>query len=195
MNDKLTEILESMRKLEHQLIQELQKGEQEFFYTVQRKRVKFERDVKKQHRQLAKRIRHYLKEAPIANILTAPVIWSCLFPAVFMDMVLSFYQAVCFPIYGIPKVNRKDYIVVDRHYLSYLNGLEKINCTYCGYFNGLIGYVQEIVARTEQYWCPIKHARKTRFVHDRYSKFLSYGDGVGYRENIESIRHKFDDIK
>jgi len=195
MNDKLTEILESMRKLEHQLIQELQKGEQEFFYTVQRKRVKFERDVKKQHRQLAKRIRHYLKEAPIANILTAPVIWSCLFPAVFMDMVLSFYQAVCFPIYGIPKVNRKDYIVVDRHYLSYLNGLEKINCTYCGYFNGLIGYVQEIAARTEQYWCPIKHARKTRFVHDRYSKFLSYGDGVGYRENIESIRHKFDDIK
>jgi hypothetical protein len=195
MNDKLTKILDEMRKLEHQLILELQKGEEEFFYSVKHKRVKFEREVKARHRQMAKRIRHYLKEAEILNILTAPVIWSCLFPAVFMDMVLSFYQAVCFPIYGIPKVNRKDYIVIDRHYLSYLNGLEKINCVYCGYFNGLIGYVQEIAARTEQYWCPIKHARKTRFVHDRYSKFFDYGDGVSYRKNIESVRRAFDDLK
>lgn len=195
MSDKLTEILESMRKLEHQLIQELQKGEEEFFYTVHRKRVKFEREVKNQHRLLAKRIRQYLRDARISTILTAPVIWSCLFPAIFMDMVVSFYQAICFPIYGIPKVDRKDYIVIDRHYLSYLNGLEKMNCFYCGYFNGLIAYVQEIAARTEQYFCPIKHARKTRFVHGRYSKFLSYGDGVNYRKNIESVRRAFDDLK
>lgn len=195
MNDKLTEILESMRKLEHQLIQELQKGEEEFFYKVKDKRVKFEREVKAQDRQLVTRLRYYLKDAELLNILTAPVIWSCLLPAVFMDLVMTFFQAVCFPIYGIPKVNRKDYIVIDRHYLSYLNGLEKLNCVYCGYFNGLIGYVQEIAARTEQYWCPIKHARKTRFVHGRYSKFLSYGDGVSYRENIESVRRGFDDLK
>ncbi len=195
MNDKLTEILESMRKLEHQLIQELQKGEEEFFYKVKDKRVKFEREVKAQDRQLVTRLRYYLKDAELLNILTAPVIWSCLLPAVFMDLVMTFFQAVCFPIYGIPKVNRKDYIVIDRHYLSYLNGLEKLNCVYCGYFNGLICYVQEIAARTEQYWCPIKHARKTRFVHGRYSKFLSYGDGVSYRENIESVRRGFDDLK
>ena len=151
MNDKLTEILESMRKLEHQLIQELQKGEEEFFYKVKDKRVKFEREVKAQDHQLVTRLRYYLKDAELLNILTAPVIWSCLLPAVFMDLVMTFFQAVCFPIYGIPKVNRKDYIVIDRHYLSYLNGLEKLNCVYCGYFNGLIGYVQEIAARTEQY--------------------------------------------
>lgn len=195
MDDKLTEILDGIRKLEHQLILELQKGEEEFFYTVKRKRVRFVKEVKTQHRQLVKRIRHYLRDAPVLNILTAPIIWSCLFPAVFMDMMISFYQAVCFPIYGIPKVKRKDYIVIDRHYLSYLNGLEKMNCVYCGYFNGLVGYVQEIAARTEQYWCPIKHARKTRFVHDRYSKFLSYGDGVSYRKTIESVRRGFDDLK
>ncbi len=195
MEDKLTEILEGMRKLERQLIIELQKGEEEFFYKVQRKRVKFEKEVKIKHRQLVKRIHLYLKDAPILHILTAPVIWSCLFPAIFMDMVMSFYQAICFPIYGIPKVNRKDYIILDRHYLNYLNGFEKLNCIYCGYFNGLIGYVQEIAARTEQYWCPIKHARKTRFVHGRYSKFLSYGDGVNYRKNIEKTRRAFDDLK
>ncbi len=184
-----------MRKLEHELTQELKKKEEEFFYTVKRKRVRFEREVKVQHRRLVKQIRYYLKDAAILNVLTAPVIWSCLFPAVFMDMVISFYQAICFPIYGIPKVSRKDYIVIDRHYLSYLNSLEKANCVYCGYFNGLIGYAQEIGARTEQYWCPIKHARKTRFVHDRYAKFLSYGGGVSYRKNIESVRRAFDDLK
>lgn len=195
MEDKLTEILEGIRKLERQLTIELQKGEEEFFYTVRRKRVRFEKEVKAQHSLLVKRIRLYLKDAPILNILTAPVIWSCLFPAIFMDMVMSFYQAICFPVYGIPKVNRKDYIVIDRHYLSYLNGFEKLNCVYCGYFNGLIGYVQEIAARTEQYWCPIKHARKTRFVHGRYAKFLSYGDGVSYRKNIEKTRRAFDDLE
>ena len=194
MNDKLTKILDDIRKLEHQLILELQKGEKEFFYIVHRKRIKFEQEVKAQHRLLVYRIRHYLRDAAILNILTAPVIWFCLFPAIFMDIVFSFYQAICFPVYKIPKVDRKKYIVIDRHYLSYLNGLEKINCIYCGYVNGLIGYVQEIVARTEQYWCPIKHARKTRFVHGRYSKFLNYGDGAGYRKNIESVRREFDDV-
>ncbi len=195
MEDRLTEILKGIQKLESQLIFELQKGEEEFFYKVHKKRVRFERGIKAKHRLLVKRIRDYFKEAPVLNVLTAPIIWSIIFPAVFMDIVISFYQAVCFPIYGIPKVKRKNYIVIDRHYLSYLNGVEKLNCAYCGYVNGLIGYVQEIAARTEQYWCPIKHARKTRFVHARYSEFLSYGDGEGYRKNIESVRRKFDDVE
>lgn len=195
MSDKLNEILQGIQKLEQQWTLELEKGEEEFFYKIQRKRVRFEKEVKAQHRLLLQRIRQYIKEAEILNILTAPVIWSILFPAVFMDMVISFYQSVCFPVYGIPKVKRGDYIVIDRHYLSYLNGIEKINCAYCGYVNGLIGYVQEIAGRTEQYWCPIKHARKTRTMHKRYSKFLSYGDAKSYRESIEKIRREFDDLK
>ena len=195
MEDKLNQILKGIQKLENQLTFELQKGEEEFFYKVQKKRVRFEREIKSKHRLLIKRIRDYIRDAAILNILTAPIIWSILFPAVLMDMVMSFYQAVCFPVYGIPKVDRSKYIVIDRHYLRYLNGVEKLNCTYCGYVNGLIGYIQEIAARTEQYWCPIKHARKTRFVHGRYFNFLSYGDAEGYRKHIETIRRKFDDIK
>jgi hypothetical protein len=195
MDDNLTVILENIRKLEHQLMLELKRGEDKFLYKVQKNRVKFEKEVKEQHRQLIKRIRHYIKDAAFLNILTAPVIWSCLIPAVFMDLVFSFYQMVCFPVYKIPKVDRNNYIVIDRHSLRYLNSVEKMNCIYCGYVNGLIGYVQEIAARTEQYWCPIKHARKIKFVHGRYSKFLDYGDGKSYRNNIESVRRTFDDIK
>ena len=86
------------------------------------------------------------------------------------------YQAVCFPVYGIPKVARKDYLIFDRRYLAYLNGLEKFNCAYCSYANGLIGYVREIASRTEAYWCPIKHARRVVNAHPRYSSFADFGD-------------------
>lgn len=68
-----------------------------------------------------------------------------------MDVIVSIFQFICLRIYGIPKVNRADYDVMDRQKLEYPNGLEKLNCAYCGYFKGLIAYVQEIAARTEQY--------------------------------------------
>ncbi|MEA1911199.1 MAG: flagellar biosynthetic protein FliR, partial [Spirochaetota bacterium] len=43
-----------------------------------------------------------------------------------------------FPIYKIPKVKRKDYVVMDRYNLFYLDKVEKINCWYCEYFNGVL---------------------------------------------------------
>jgi hypothetical protein len=85
--------------------------------------------------------------------------------------------------------------VIDRYALNYLNAMEKLNCVYCGYVNGLIAYVQEIAARTEQYWCPIKHARKIGSIHSRYNKFFEYGDGNEYRKKIETIRRDFEDLK
>lgn len=115
----------------------------------------------------------YLLEAPLLNILTTPIIWSCLLPAAILDLVVSIYHGVCFPVNGIPKVKRSDYIIIDRHALPYLNLIEKINCEYCGYFNGLIAYVQEIAARTEQYWCPIRHARKEELSIAVISLFLN----------------------
>jgi hypothetical protein len=194
MANQIESLMERIKGLENELIQELQKKEQEFYYEVIRKKVRFERGVRKQHRALAQKIRHYLRQSDALTILTAPVIWFCLIPGVFLDLAISGYQAICFPIYRIPKVRRSDYIVLDRRYLSYLNGIEKLNCLYCGYFNGLIAYVQEVIARTEQYWCPIKHARKLKTVHNRYRNFLDYGDAKGYREKIETVRRDFKDL-
>ena len=65
-----------------------------------------------------------------------------------------------------------------------------LNCSYCDYANGVIAYVREIGSRTEQYWCPIKHALRIRDPHERYLKFLEYGDAVGYRARHESFRDK-----
>jgi hypothetical protein len=195
MANQIESLMERIKDLENELIQELQKKQEEFYYEVIRKKVRFERGVRKQHRALAQKIHKYLYQSDALTIFTAPVIWFCLVPGVFLDLAISGYQAICFPVYGIPKVRRSDYIVIDRRYLSYLNGIEKLNCVYCGYFNGMIAYVREVIARTEQYWCPIKHARKLKTVHNRYRNFLDYGDAKGYREKIETVRRDFKDLK
>lgn len=192
--EKLEELIERIKKLENELAAEIQKKEEEFFYTIRGRKVLFEQEVKRRHKEYATRLAPYLATATLFNLLTAPIIWACLLPALGLDLMVSIYHAVCFPIYGIPKVRRSDYIVMDRQALRYLNLIEKINCAYCGYFNGLICYVQEIAARTEQYWCPIKHARKIAAIHSRYGKFLEYGDAEGYKKRLERLRQDFADL-
>ncbi len=192
--NKIEGLIEDIKKLEKELSQEIQKKETEFFYKIQDKKVHFEETIKQQHKILVTKIHTYLFSAAFLNILTTPIVWFCLVPVLFMDIVVTVFQAICFRVYGIPAVNRKDYIVIDRHALRYLNMIEKINCCYCGYVNGFIAYAQEIGARTEQYWCPIKHSRKIATIHSRYKNFLEYGDGREYRETIEKVRSNFKDL-
>ena len=111
-----------------------------------------------------------------------------------LDLFVTVYQAVCFPIYGIPKVDRKACIVFDRGRLGYLNSLERLNCIYCSYAIGICAYVTEIAARTEQHWCPIKHAKRLLAPHSRYQHFLDYGDAERYRREIQEVRSDFSDV-
>ncbi len=192
---RLQEIFDEIERLKKELVKELQRREEELSYELQERAVFFREGIVEQHRQQVVRLRTYLRRAKLRNIATTPIIWLCLIPALLMDLVVSFFQAVCFPIYKIPKVRRKDYIVIDRQNLKYLNIIEKLNCIYCGYFNGVIAYVQEVAARTEQYWCPIKHAIQLKAVHSRYSKFCDFGDSERYRKEFHDIRNTFDDIE
>ena len=116
-------------------------------------------------------------------------------PIAFLDLFITLYQACCFPIYRIAKVRRADYIVFDRHQLGYLNFVERFHCEYCAYANGLIAYATEIVARTEQYFCPIKHARKILGTHSRYNRFLAYGEAQAYEAKLEEYRVALGKIK
>ena len=195
MDTRIAALLEAIQKLEKELLLEIEKKEAEFYYTVIGKKVRFEAEVKKQHRALMQRLSPYLSEASLFNLLTAPVIWFMMIPALFMDLSVTVFQQTCFRIYGIPRVQRRRYIVIDRHSLAYLNIIEKLNCMYCSYFNGLVAYVQEVAARTEQFWCPIKHARRLAAMHSRYGKFLEYGDAEGYRKHLEEVRRAFSDIE
>lgn len=127
-------------------------------------------------------------------ILTSPVIWSCVVPIALLDLVGTIYQAICFPVYGIPKVCRRDYLVFDRHRLDYLSVADKFNCEYCAYANGIMAYFTEIAARTEQHWCPIKHAQQLKRAHSRYEHFIAHGDAAGYRARFASVRRAFADL-
>lgn len=122
-------------------------------------------------------------------IVSSPVIYACVLPFLLLDATVAIYQAVCFPIYAIPKVRRKDYLVFDRGHLRYLNTIEKIACIYCSYANGLLAMITEIAARTERYFCPIKHARAVVHPHSQYATFLPYGDGRAYREKADAVEH------
>lgn len=173
--EKVREILRKIEGLEEELSAELAREKESI-------RCDF------RHERIA--LWPYIRRAKPSYILTAPVIYGMIVPAVILDLCVTIYQAVCFPVYRIPKVRRADYIAIDRHRLSYLNILQKLNCVYCGYFNGLINYVREIASRTEQFWCPIRHARHLRDVPTRYWHFLPYGDGEKLHERWKKLREE-----
>jgi hypothetical protein len=161
---------------------------QRWQYQVHRGRRWFDKELQDAHRRLKQRIPAYIREGSLLNLLTAPVIYSLLLPLIVLDVWITMYQWVCFPIYGVPRVSRREYFAIDRHKLAYLNGIEKVNCTFCSYANGLIAYVRDVAARTELYWCPIKHARTIRSPHQRYHFFFDYGDAAGYRRHLAILR-------
>src|SRR5210317_1124827 len=117
----LQELIEQIRALEKELYEELQKKQEEFFYKIQGKKVRFEQAARRYHKTLATGSFSYLYHARLRNMFTVPFIWAALPPALLLDAVVSFFQAVCFPIYRIPKVDRSKHIVIDRHSLAYLN--------------------------------------------------------------------------
>lgn len=135
----------------------------------------------------AGRLSSLLGNRPL-NLITGPIIYSMIIPLLIFDIFISFYHSTCFSVYRIKKVSRKDYIVFDRHALQYLNIVEKFHCTYCAYAVGLIAYGGEIVARTEAYFCPIKHEQKIAGSHSRYAHFIEYGDSNEIESRVEAFR-------
>ena len=190
MNDRVRQILDQIKALEDEMQSEINEQSSRFFYKIQGKRIEFERTIKETHRSLKKDIFHWFMTVRPQNYLTAPIIYGMIVPMVLFDLCMMFYQVSCFPIYGISMVRRSDYISFDRRHLAYLNFIEKFDCLYCSYGNGLLAYATEIFARTEQYFCPIKHARKVLGKHARYKYFLDYGDAANLHKKFEEIREE-----
>lgn len=188
MNDNIRRLLAQMTVLEDELASALHQQEAKVFFHIKGKRVEFEQSVKQAHRRLKTGFFRWLVTYRPQNLITGPIIYGMVIPLLFFDLCITFYQASCFPIYRIAKVRRSDYIVIDRQNLEYLNFIEKFHCTYCAYSTGLIAYISEIIARTEQYFCPIKHARTMLGTHARYAHFLEYGDAEDYEAKLEQYR-------
>ncbi len=192
MNPKINELLQRIRELESEIEADIEARRSEFRFRLEDRKVRFEKEVLEQHRRLKTGLLQYLRQASLRNLISAPVIYAMIFPLLLLDLSVSLYQWICFPLYRIPRVKRGDFFHFDRGNLAYLNTLEKFNCTYCAYGNGLAAYVKHVVALTEQYWCPIKHAKQVVEAHERYQNFVDFGDAEAYRKELEKIRCDFE---
>ena len=188
MNPQIAVLIDRIKSLEAELDAELAKRRAELRIGIEHGRIVFEQELLRRHRELQIKLASYLLNARPLVVLTAPVIYALIVPFVLLDVSVRIYQAICFPVYGIPKVRRADYFAFDRAHLAYLNAIEKLNCAYCTYADGVIAYVREVASRTEEYWCPIKHARRVMGTHARYAGFEDYGDADAYRSQLE--RHR-----
>ena len=193
MASHIDDLFERIATLEHEIDLELNHVRAKWQYRIEQGRVRFERDVREAHSRLRRSIPRYLRESRILNLLTAPVIYSMIVPIALLDVWISLYQAICFRAYGIARVKRSAYIVIDRHHLAYLNGIEKLNCLYCSYANGVFAFVREVAGRTEQYWCPIRHAKRVHAPHTHYREFVDYGDAKGYHRRLIHLRKELAD--
>ena len=190
MDTRIEALIERIQALETELEVEFARRAAEIGLTFQGKRVAFEQEVVARQRELKKKLFRYLAEARPLTVLTAPFIYALILPVALLDLMVTLYQLICFPAYGVPKVRRADYLIFDRGRLAYLNLIERLNCAYCSYANGVFAYAREVAGRTEQYWCPIKHARRVLGAHAYYANFIDFGDAEAYRAELESLRAK-----
>ena len=187
MTPRIDELTQRIRALQEEIEEEYRQARDD----LARRRVELAEEFLRQQRRHRIGLLRFLRRSSWLTVLTAPVIYAGWIAFLLMDLFVTVYQAVCFPVYGIPKVRRADYIVFDREDLPYLNAIEKFNCFYCSYGNGVAAYTREVAARTEQYWCPIKHARRIRGAHDRYPRFFEHGDAEAFRQGLNRLRRQY----
>ena len=188
MASQLDELMAKLHAVEHELEAEFARRREEARYRLHNRKIVFERGVRQLHLAIKTSAARYLVEANPLIVLVAPVIYSLIIPFALLDLFVMAYQAICFPVYRVPKVRRRDYLIFDRHHLAYLNIIENINCAYCSYGTGVIAFAREVAARTEVYWCPIKHARRVLGAHPHYQGFADFGDAEGFRQKIEGMK-------
>jgi hypothetical protein len=188
MTAQLDTLMDKLRSVEAEIEVELTKRNERLRFHIERRRIVFEEDVRRIHRAIKTHSARYFFDANPLIVLTTPLIYSLIVPIALVDIWVMAYQAICFPVYRIPKVRRRDYLIFDRHHLAYLNVIEKINCAYCSYCNGAIAFVREVASRTEIYWCPIKHARRILGPHPHYQGFADFGDAEAFREKLAQMK-------
>ena len=187
MESKIREIIKQIEALNEKLVVEYKRLAKEHGYAIQKRKVRFLEKVKAYHEEVKIPLWKYILPTNFRHLLSLPFIYSVAIPVVILDIFITIYHAVAFPLYRIPKVKRGDYIVYDRRFLSYLNVVQKMHCLYCSYVNGFLGYAVEIAARTERYWCPVKAAQKPKYRHGWYKDFADYGDPAEWNERFNQV--------
>ena len=182
MNSKISQILKEIENKKNELIAEYSKIKSKYGFSFKQWKITFSDKAREYNKKFKKWFFKYIFSIKARHLVSVPFIWMMIIPVFILDVFLFIYQQICFRLYGIPFVKRIDYIVYDRRHLDYLNFVEKMWCLYCSYVNWFLAYATEIAWRTEKYWCPIKHARKSEWIHKRQKEFADYWDPEGFRE-------------
>ncbi|WP_309496276.1 hypothetical protein [Sulfurovum sp.] len=188
MSDKIKEILVEIEALKAKLGEEIAEQEKHISYEIKNGYVRFEKDVLEKQKENMKNLLAWFREIPFLHLLSSPIIYVMVIPAILLDIILFIYQQVIFRIYKFKFIKRSEYIIYDHQYLGYLNPIEKLHCLYCSYFNGLMQYAAAIASRTELFFCPIKHAKKVAYEHDYYDIYFEYGEGDDYQIKLKELR-------
>ena len=187
LKNNLNDLLARIQALQEDVEEEYRKARED----LQTKQAELAEEFLRQQKRYKIGLFRFLARSNLLDIITAPIIYSGWIPFLLMDLFVTVYQTICFPVYRIPKVKRSDYLVFDRGDLPYLNLIEKFNCFYCSYGNGVAAYTREVAGRTEQFWCPIKHARRIKGAHERYPNFFDPGDAEAFRQGLNRLRRQF----
>jgi len=194
MNENIRSILSEIARLEEELATLIDEQQEKLHYRIEGSKIRFEENLRRLHHELKTGVLPWLRTSELRNVVSAPFVYAMIVPFVILDVFLTLYQFVCFPLYRIPKVRRSNYVIIDRHHLGYLNIIEKLNCIFCGYADGILAYTRQILSRTEMYWCPIKHARKVLDPHRRYAKFSDFGEGEEFETHIAAMREQVSQV-
>jgi hypothetical protein len=120
-------------------------------------------------------------------VIVAALAWVCILPLVTADFFIEIYHRITFPLCKMPCVKRSKYIKIDRYKLKYLTFLQKFNCVYCGYGNGVVRYWGQIFKDTESYWCGVQHKSDRKWIAPEHHKnFAKYGDKKGFEEKYHT---------
>ncbi|RRS29883.1 MAG: hypothetical protein P794_09555 [Epsilonproteobacteria bacterium (ex Lamellibrachia satsuma)] len=190
MSDKIREMMEEIEEMKQKLREEIEEQEKHINYEIKNGYVIFEKEVLARQKENMENLWEWFSEIPLSQLLSSPVVYAMAIPAILLDIMLFIYQNVVSRVFKIDFVKRSDYIVFDRQYLGYLNVVEKFNCMFCSYFNGLMYYASAIASRTELYFCPIKHAKKIAYDHEYFDAYLTYGYGDEYQKKLKELREK-----
>jgi hypothetical protein len=190
MPSKISQIIENIEKSYADLKLEYRKAMEKYGFNLKGKKVIFLKNIKEKNKAFKTSLLRHITHAKLRHLLSLPFIYSMIIPALILDFFLLVYQTFAFPLYRLPKVKRRDYIVYDRRFLDYLNAIQKVHCLYCSYVNGLFAYAVEIAARTERYWCPIKSSSHPKSTHSFYKEFADYGDAEGFQKTYNKTDFK-----
>lgn len=182
MSMKTDELSEEIRNLENELDRKYEEQDRLLSAHHATSGKNFDAGTIATHQKKRSGLVPYFLNLPLRVHLTSPFVYGMVIPFAFLDICVIIYQAICFWAWKIPKIRRGDHVVIDRHHLAYLNGIEKLNCVFCGYANGVISFTKHVSERTEEYWCPIKHASRINDARPKYREYAEFGDADTWKD-------------